>query len=64
MRGGVSANAEVGNYSRPTANSFEFTCMADGGKPIEYDKTLLAGDDDEDSDRVFFAAAEIETWQL
>ena len=51
-----------GNHVLPT--SYEYGSMADGGAPVKYDKTLLAGDDGEGLSVVYFAAAEIETWQL
>lgn len=62
MFSGLSANAETGNYFQPL--SFEFDSVADGGAPIKYDATVLAGDDSEATVPGFFAAAEIECWQL
>ena len=70
MHDGKSADADEGNFVQ--LESFEFDSVADGGAPIKYNKTLLAGDDgkgfyfDCGEPRTFvcFAAAEIETWQL
>lgn len=50
--------------SKVSPGSFEFDSVADGGKPIAYDKNLFAGDDGKATAHRLFAAAEIETWQL
>ena len=63
MCSGKSADANQGCYVSPA--SFEFDCVSDGGAPIPYDKTLLAGAD-HNGTKIFcyFSAAELETWQL
>lgn len=62
MHQGESAHEATGNYC--SSGSFEFDSVADGGAPIVYDKTVLAGDDGKHNSFVYFAATEIETWQL
>lgn len=57
-----SADGDEGNFVWP--ESFEFDCAADGGALIAYDNNLLTGDDGRKGNLVFFAAAEIECWQL
>lgn len=57
-----SADAGDGNYA--WVRTFQFDCAADGGEPIAYDKTLLAGDDRKNRPYCTFAAEEIECWQL
>ena len=61
MRERKSADEDDECYLHP--NSFEFDCVADGGEPITYDPTLLAGGDVVIT-HSFFAAAELESWQL